>query len=554
MKKIVFLSVLAINFSFNMLAQNGVNFSDLNKNGEYLRFMTKDEELNFTLENSSYLKATTCAGAAAVTVPLVDCADVGTAQYTADNVTTALGASAATATVPATANAGAPCSAYSTFGNWLHFNPAAGVTTMNFLLQAGSTVANGNHTMYAQFFQGTSGAACPALTAMTPCQKLGGAAAGVLTAELLYITGIDDTKDVWIYVWDDSGKSFNLNYKIVGSAPSTNTSCAGASTNSSGCNVGAPPATWGAPASVSYVNGHWFDPPTSMFDAVYSVCDGGNWGSNENTIYFSFTASSTTGSIGVSGITCNGGVAGQAQFGVFNSCACLGTYTAACYKGCAVGSGTLDLAGLTPGVTYIIAVDGFAGDDCKWNFTTTGIILPVELMDVRVVDLGYGNKVYWTSATERNCEKYIIERSIDGEHFEYLDEIKGAGNSSSPLDYSILDPNPSVGYNYYRLKQVDVDGTEFLYMPLMILNKAKGLIVSPNPVSSEASVRFGSNAKVETSVKIYDTFGRLVYSNTIEAVKGENNFSFSTEKLSEGVYTLEVKNNNQVNNVKFIKE
>jgi hypothetical protein len=212
--------------------------------------------------------------------------------------------------------------------------------------------------------------------------------------------GVNPSQNLWMYVWDDSGKAFNLNMELIGSSATTitNDNCAGASTDDIGCNLGANgDNTWTGPSN----NG--------------KTCTGGTWYSNENTVYFSFTASATTGTIGVTGLNCNDGVAGQAQFAVFNNCGCVGVYTAACFRSCAVGTGTLSLSAMTPGQTYIIVVDGQAGDICQWGFTTTGILLPTELLKINAVATSLGNKLSWTTASERDCDYFIVERSEDGE-------------------------------------------------------------------------------------------------------------------------------------------
>ena len=85
-------------------------------------------------------------------------------------------------------------------------------------------------------------------------------------------------------------------------------------------------------------------------------------------------------------------------------------------------------------------------------------VLPVELTKFTGYNDGDVNVLNWTTASELNSLKFEVEKSLDAINFTYIGERPAAGNSSLPLNYSLVDEHPIVGNNYYRLKMIDMDG------------------------------------------------------------------------------------------------
>jgi len=66
----------------------------------------------------------------------------------------------------------------------------------------------------------------------------------------------------------------------------------------------------------------------------------------------------------------------------------------------------------------------------------------------------------WTTSYERNSDRFEIERSIDGESFEYMGTVFAAGSSEDVLQYYYTDEEPFTGHNHYRVRMVDLDGAD----------------------------------------------------------------------------------------------
>jgi hypothetical protein len=87
-------------------------------------------------------------------------------------------------------------------------------------------------------------------------------------------------------------------------------------------------------------------------------------------------------------------------------------------------------------------------------------ILPVEITLFEGWNEPYGNKIIWETATEKNSDYFVIDRSIDGKSWIEVQTIKSVGNSETISKYSTVDIGFEEVMNYYRLSQYDLDGTE----------------------------------------------------------------------------------------------
>ena len=105
------------------------------------------------------------------------------------------------------------------------------------------------------------------------------------------------------------------------------------------------------------------------------------------------------------------------------------------------------------------------------NFVSRNSTLPVTLSDFRAIKQNNAASLQWFTNMEQNSQSFIIERSADGKNFTAIGSVRAAGNSNSRKAYSYDDAAPLKGNNYYRLKQVDLDGKS-AYSEIRTLNFA----------------------------------------------------------------------------------
>jgi fibronectin-binding autotransporter adhesin len=125
---------------------------------------------------------------------------------------------------------------------------------------------------------------------------------------------------------------------------------------------------------------------------------------------------------------------------------------------------------------------------------SSGSPLPVELLSFTGKNTEGGNLLTWTTANETNNKGFDIERSNDGKTFGKLGWQDGQGNSKTPTSYTFIDNTPSVGLNYYRLKQWDFDGKYAFSKVIALNNDSKtALSVYPNPADEMLFVSTNQN-------------------------------------------------------------
>lgn len=150
--------------------------------------------------------------------------------------------------------------------------------------------------------------------------------------------------------------------------------------------------------------------------------------------------------------------------------------------------------------------------------------LPIDLISF-VVKLNIDKKsvsLLWQTASESNSAHFMIEKAADGLTFDDLTKISAKGNSQTISNYSFIDVEPYIGVNYYRLKQIDADGS-FVYSNLGRIDFTPIHIewkVFPNPVSDVINIEvmtdlnteglifelFGSDGKMVKSVQLINLF------------------------------------------------
>ncbi|MCZ4410053.1 T9SS type A sorting domain-containing protein [Cryomorphaceae bacterium 1068] len=136
--------------------------------------------------------------------------------------------------------------------------------------------------------------------------------------------------------------------------------------------------------------------------------------------------------------------------------------------------------------------------------------LPIELLDFWVREHNGDALLAWSTASEINNDRFLLMRTKDGLEFETVGTVSGAGNSSTVLNYTFLDRDPLKGLSYYKLTQVDFDGTESSSELVAFTNESTGgFQLFPNPTSQDLTLTLGEGYD-NIEVRIYDLTGRLI--------------------------------------------
>jgi len=170
--------------------------------------------------------------------------------------------------------------------------------------------------------------------------------------------------------------------------------------------------------------------------------------------------------------------------------------------------------------------------------------LPVKIGSIKAYEKAAGVQLDWTAFTEINADKYVIERSANGQQFTAIGEV-AARNLSIASDYGFFDPNPLPGISFYRLRNLDQDGKSG-YSNIVRVNLSKdgkGVIVYPNPVRAGAYLSYGSSqlAKGLYTARIFNAAGQQVFNQQFAHAGGAINQTIQLPAgMKAGIYAMQL--------------
>lgn len=206
--------------------------------------------------------------------------------------------------------------------------------------------------------------------------------------------------------------------------------------------------------------------------------------------------------------------------------------------------------------------DNLANPDCN-NFNDYKLV--VVSAGLAPVELVYFNGTYsngvaslnWQTSQEINNNRFELYRSLDGNDFELAATIAGAGNSSTPINYSYQDHINLNGNNvYYKLKQIDINGN-FTFSNVIRLstgNNNESFKIYPNPVVNNFTASFSASQSGQATMLIRNMNGQTLYKQTINVINGNNAVSVSVPQLITGMYCVSIINDELNYNAKLQKQ
>jgi hypothetical protein len=211
----------------------------------------------------------------------------------------------------------------------------------------------------------------------------------------------------------------------------------------------------------------------------------------------------------------------------------------------------------------------FSPPDGSNSFTTSspyfidvdnGTVTPVELSSFTASVNAEGNVLlYWTTATEINNQMFEIERRSKEGQFITIGYVEGYGTTTEPQEYSYVDNTVGTGIYYYRLKQIDFNGTYEYSDEIEVEVEVNGPLTFvlkqnyPNPFNPTTKISYTIPERSNVSLKIFNLLG----SEVVELVKGEVEagsyiIEFNASALPSGIYFYRLKAGSFVETKKMV--
>ncbi len=188
----------------------------------------------------------------------------------------------------------------------------------------------------------------------------------------------------------------------------------------------------------------------------------------------------------------------------------------------------------------------------------TCLVLPVELTSFAALPQSESIRLQWRTETEKDNAGFELQRSDDGQDFQTLQFLAGAGSTTEKQEYSFDDKTVRKGQSYfYRLKQIDNNGT-FEYSDIVRATLASDKLVleqiSPNPVvlNSAVQLRMRLPQAAEVIVTVFDMRGIAVHTEQHTLAEGLQTLPVQLTGLSAGAYFVKAIANGEASYQKLL--
>lgn len=202
--------------------------------------------------------------------------------------------------------------------------------------------------------------------------------------------------------------------------------------------------------------------------------------------------------------------------------------------------------------SFVVANDGYVSfqvDFADGTYFTLAsgqqYALPITLLSFEAIPKDDYIQLEWSTTTEENNSYFRLEKLINEMDFEPIGYVDGAGNSTELNEYSFRDTEPSLGYNYYRLVDVDFGGNENASEVIMVNFESKELVPKPYPnpvrVGESFSLDIPQNTNIE-NIQLVSMNGQLL---RFEKREEWNKLIISSSELRQGIYLFSFTINGQ---------
>lgn len=157
-------------------------------------------------------------------------------------------------------------------------------------------------------------------------------------------------------------------------------------------------------------------------------------------------------------------------------------------------------------------------------------------------NLQVGTMLNWSTAYEEDNSVFIVERSDDGSTFRNIGTVEAAGTSSEIKQYNFLDIMANAERSFYRLKQIDLDGTfsfsDVVAVPQLFTNNFMVARMSNVATQDLFEWTLDSMKDGDMTLAVSNLRGETVYSDEMMLTAGLNDLQVDLSSQEEGIYKI----------------
>ena len=222
------------------------------------------------------------------------------------------------------------------------------------------------------------------------------------------------------------------------------------------------------------------------------------------------------------------------------------------------------------GEVYVMLINNYANNNSNYTFSFTGTatlgcdpppvslgVSDLELFGVAKADY---NHITWTTSSEENSSHFVVQGSTSGNVWKTLGMVNAAGTTSEFNRYFFDDRQLVLPVTYYRLIQVDVDGTETISKSIVVQRNLEtdNLVSSffPNPTNDKFYFNYGGkDLNTPLQVSVYNNLGQIVYYSEYAKFNKHMSIEVDATYLNNGMYIVKVEqgNKSEVQKISVIK-
>jgi len=221
----------------------------------------------------------------------------------------------------------------------------------------------------------------------------------------------------------------------------------------------------------------------------------------------------------------------------------------------------VEVLGSDPYTIRVTLTGMMANKEYLFSIGSSGTALPVEFTYFNATEKNGTVELTWGTATEKNNDFFEVQRSDDGVNWVALEQVQGAGTTINPRDYVSYDQNPLQGLSYYRLKQVDFDGTTDYSKVREVRFEGNGnntlsiQSVYPNPFQDQLSIDCNIPESGAVVLELLNASGVSVKRESFDLFSGNQQIRLDgLSALNTGYYILNIKQGSSSSTKKVIKK